>query len=166
MTQRRKRALVFLIASALGGGILVAACSRHADLRDEREVSFIDPTHELDAGDIPSLDAGLGTDAYQGCMERPLGDCVGVNDFPCDFVHWVNTTAESCQAATGCVTNGWLEVKMGADGCVNDVGMDQPNQAMVACLLAELGAVRCPCGVTETQLFLGLANSGVCAGEP
>lgn len=166
MTQRNALALVFLVVSALGGGALAAACSRHADLRDEREVSFIDPTYELDAGDIPSLDAGLGSDAYQACMDRPLGDCVGVNDFPCDFLHWVNKTAESCQAATGCSTNGWLEVKMGADGCVYDVGMEQPNEAIVACLLAELGAFRCTCGKVETQYFFGLGNSGTCAGEP
>jgi hypothetical protein len=63
---------------------------------------------------------------------------------------------------TSCATNGWLEVKMGADGCVVEIGMTEPNDEIVACLLEEFGAVRCPCGAGEITYFFGLSNQGVC----
>jgi hypothetical protein len=65
-----------------------------------------------------------------------------------------------CQATTGCKTNGWLAVKLGADGCVLEIGMDQPNDDIVGCLLSEFGAVRCPCGALELEYFFGYANMG------
>jgi hypothetical protein len=174
MNARRARALrlgwVFAACAAAAFGLSAApgACTRHADIRDEPDAGGIDPNPELDAGDIPGLDSGLGTDAYTACAERPIGDCQGTNDFPCDFTTWANSTAASCQVETSCVTNGWLEVKMGADGCVVEIGMTQPNDEIVACLLEEFGAVRCPCGEREITYFFGQGNQGLCpdAGPP
>jgi hypothetical protein len=135
---------------------------RHADIRDEPDAAIITPDPVLDAGDIPVLDSGLGTDAFPPCGERPLGECYGTLDFPCGMEGWVIKTAEACQEATSCATNGWLEVKMGADGCVQAIGMDQPNDAIVACILAEMGTVQCPCSITESTYFFGFGNDGVC----
>lgn len=156
-----------LIAPALAAAALTVllpffACVRHADIRDEPDASLFVPGPELDAGELPELDSGLGTDAYPTCIERPIGDCYGTLDFPCGLERWVIQTAESCQESTGCVTNGWLEVKMGADGCVQAIAMDQPNDAIVACLLAEVGSVQCPCQTSESTYFFGFGNKGVC----
>jgi hypothetical protein len=165
MSARSVRLFLACAAVALGAHAAGAlgACSRHADIRDEPDVGTIDPNPDLDAGDIPDLDSGLASDAYPTCADRPQGDCYGSVDFPCDFVSWMNQTAASCQLATGCKTNGWLEVTMGADGCVAAIGMDQPNDEMVACLLAEFGSVQCPCGEIQGTYFFGLDNmGGVC----
>jgi len=139
----------------------VASCERHADIRDEREQEFVAPP-QLDAGDIPELDSGLGGDAFPACAERPVGSCAGPIDFPCAFAGWVDDTAESCQQATGCKTNGWLEVHMGNDGCVAAIGMDEPNAEIVGCLLEEFGSVTCPCTAEEETYFFGNDNDGTC----
>lgn len=138
------------------------ACQRHADIRDEPDASTIVVTPDLDAGEIPTLDSGLGGDAHPACADRPEGDCHGPVDFPCDFEGWATRTALSCDKATGCVTNGWVEVTMNASGCVESIGMDQPNDAMVACLVAELGAFRCPCTEGVLTHFFGVGNKGPC----
>ncbi len=150
------------VSAALAAAALAPACERTADIRDEPDSSVIEPGPALDAGDIPELDSGLGGDAFPLCADRPVGDCAGPIDFPCQMESWVQSTAESCQLATGCKTNGWLEVSMGADGCVTEIGMDQPNDEMVACLLATFGAERCPCGEVSFRFFLGAGNNGVC----
>lgn len=162
MNARRARLLPLIgaLACAAAAPELFVACERHADLRDEPDSSFIAPTPTLDAGDVPDLDAGLRSDAYAACADRPAGNCQGPIDFPCDFEGWVILTAETCQNATGCVTDGWLEVKLASDGCASVIGMSEPNDAIVACLLAELGAVRCPCGALEYTYYFGEANSG------
>jgi len=37
---------------------------------------------------------------------------------------------------------------------------------MVACLLAELGTLRCPCTEVESATYyFGIGNTGVCPGE-
>lgn len=149
-------------APALAAPWLLPACERTADIRNEPDSGLIGPEPGLDAGDIPELDSGLGGDAFPLCADRPVGECAGPVDFPCQFEDWMRSTAESCQEATGCKTNGWLEVSMGADGCVTTIGMDQPNDEMVACLLATYGAQRCPCGELTLQLFFGLGNTGTC----
>lgn len=159
---RAARALAVCAAAALGASAQLGACDRHADIRDEPDTGVIKPQPQLDAGDIPELDSGLESDAYPSCADRPEGDCRGTNDFVCDFAPWATRTASSCQQSTGCKTNGWLEVKMGADGCVVEIGMDQPNDDIVACLLAEFGAVRCPCSEGTITHFFGLANDGEC----
>lgn len=144
-------ALRFLLV--LGPFAIAAACSRDADIVDELDASVTTaPTFNPDA-DIPPLDAGLGTDAYPACSERPLGQCVGSNDFPCAMAQWVKKTATSCHEATGCESSGFLQVRMGADGCVTEIGMEQPNAAVIACIVAELGSYRCPCTEGMTTYF-------------
>lgn len=159
----RVRALLAGGALALGGAsVELAACARHADIRVEPDASSLDIGPNLDAGEIPELDSGIGSDAYAPCSERPLGECYGTLDFPCGFEGWALKIAESCFQATGCKTNGWLEVKMGLDGCVSAIGMDQPNDEIIACMLPELGAVQCPCTGGEISHFFGLGNTGPC----
>ena len=51
---------------------------------------------------------------------------------------------------------------MDSSGCVVAIGMDQPNDAMVACLKAELGAFRCPCTEGVLTYFFGVGNTGPC----
>ncbi|WP_234022492.1 hypothetical protein [Sorangium cellulosum] len=77
----------------------------------------------------------------------------------------MSRTAARCQEETGCKTNGWLEVGMDDDGCVVEIGMDEPNDEIVACLVAEFGAVRCPCTAGRTIYFFGLGNAGVCPDD-
>lgn len=111
MSDRRRRSIqvlrLLLAGSGLalaGASIELAACVRHADIRDEPDASNIDLGPGLDAGDIPELDSGLGTDAYPPCSERPLGECYGTLDFPCGFEGWALKLAESCFKSTGCKT--------------------------------------------------------------
>jgi hypothetical protein len=159
--------VVSLTAAAAGLG----ACTRHADLVDEPDVVTVRPPPLPEAGELPAVDSGLGSDAYPACADRAEGTCRGPVDFPCDFDRWVDTMAAKCQEATGCRTNGWVRVKLGGDGCVNEIDMDQPNDAIVACLVMEFGSVRCPCGAVTRTYFFGLGNGfdastdgGVCPG--
>jgi hypothetical protein len=147
----------------------LGACDRHADIYDEPDVLVLGPTREPDAGEIPELDAGLGTDAFAACSERTVGKCEGPVDFGCRFSPWVDNTAIRCQAATGCKTNGWLYVKLDSQGCVGTIGMDHPNDAIVKCLADEFTTTRCTCTDIEKKYYFGLANTGseggsVCAG--
>jgi hypothetical protein len=147
--------------------VLLVACERHADIRDEPDASLIvKPMPEIDAGDIPELDSGLVTDAYPLCGDRSVSNCRGPVDFPCAFQAWVNSTAADCQEATSCKTNGFLEVKLGADGCVVEIGMDQPNDDIVACIVSEFGSQRCLCGEDTAMYFFGYTNMGACYGPP
>ena len=163
--RRLLQATQLVIASALAAlasSAALVACERTADIRDEPDSSTIDPTPVLDAGAIPILDSGLGSDAYPACGDRPNGACQGPVDFPCNFSSWVTGLAASCQKMTGCKTNGFVEVTLGADGCVTDLGMEHPNDAIVKCLLAELGSVHCPCGESIATYYFGASNTGAC----
>jgi hypothetical protein len=157
---------VFAILSGIFASCLAfafsAGCERQADIRDERDDTLFDKPPELEAGPIPVVDSGVETDAYQACGDRPIGDCVGSNDFMCGFEKWMIATSKNCQTKTGCKTNGWVEVAMAGNGCVSEIRMDKPNDEMVACLVAEFGAVRCPCGKIEGSYYFGNTNSGVC----
>jgi len=147
--------------------LLASGCMRHADIVDESD-AFVGPhTPTLEAGVTPIADSGLGTDAFPSCAERPFGGCQGPVDFPCAFQTWVNITAVKCQKLSMCSTNGWLRVYLGTEGCVDAIGMDQPNEATIRCLAAEFGPSRCPCRTSEVTYFFGLANSpdsGTCTG--
>lgn len=147
--------------------LLAASCVRQADIIDEPDAIVGPTTPTLEAGPTPIVDSGLGTDAFPPCTERPVGGCQGPVDFPCAFQTWVNVTASKCQKLSMCSTNGWLRVSLGAEGCVDSIGMDQPNEAAVRCLAAELGPYRCPCRTSEMTYFFGFANtpdSGTCTG--
>lgn len=137
----------------LGPFVVAGACSRNADIVDEPDGSVTtSPTVKPDA-EIPLIDAGLMTDAYPACSERPLGACVGSNDFPCAMSLWVKQTATACHEATDCEASGWLEVRMNASGCVSEIRMEQPHEGVLACLLAEFGAHRCPCQESVGSYF-------------
>jgi len=137
-------------------------CERRADIRDERDDTPLDNSPVLEAGPIPLVDSGIESDAYLMCPDRPVGDCVGSNDFLCGFEKWMTATAQNCQMVTGCKTNGWLEVRMENDGCVSEIHMNKPNDDMIACLVAEFGAVRCPCGEVQGSYYWGDSNAGIC----
>ncbi|MBK9263320.1 MAG: hypothetical protein IPM54_26395 [Polyangiaceae bacterium] len=161
-----ERILFAVLTGVFSSGLVFAfstGCERHANIRDENDDTLLDKPPELEAGPIPVVDSGVESDAYLACLDRPLGDCVGSNDFLCGFEKWMRATAENCQMTTGCKTNGWLEVTMAGDGCVSEIRMDKPNDEMVACLVAEFGAVRCPCAEIEGSYYFGNTNSGACA---
>lgn len=159
---RFARGLALFSALSLGPPLFGQACQRQADLIDEPDAGVLpDPTPKYD-GDVPLLDAGLGSDAFAACAERPISTCQGPNDFICGFAEWVRAAARDCQKKTNCKTNGWLTVKMSDDGCVSDLGMDRPNPEIVACLLEKLSAERCPCPAIETTYYFGEGNSGSC----
>ena len=68
----------------------------------------------------------------------------------------------SCLLQT-CTANGWLRVTIGPDGCVASLEMDEPDEALIACMVAELGPIRCPCLGAEqhTDIFLGIDHPEV-----
>lgn len=146
--------------SALALGALFA-CTREAEIADDPVDGIgMTPTTPLDDGTRIDLGAGFGSDAFPACETRAEGDCRGVNDFPCDFPRWVEETGVECQNATGCVTNGWLEVHMNADGCVESASMSEPNDAFRECVIEAFGSLRCPCGEDTISTFLGIGNHG------
>jgi hypothetical protein len=155
-------ALAACAAAALGAGLPGLSCVRHADLRDEPDSSLVRPPPTVDSGDVTEVDSGLGGEAFPQCGARPTGKCVGSNDFLCGFDNWLPDVAAACQQQTGCKTNGWLSVKMSEEGCITWMAMDQPNDEVVACLVAEFGSVRCPCPALEGEYFFGEGNVGVC----
>lgn len=150
--------------SALSSAVWAGACVRHADLYDAPDGALIEPPPSFDAGPIEVLDAALRGDAFAACEMRPYAPCSGPVDFPCDFENFVLYAAEVCQEATGCVTNGALEVKLATDGCVAEMGMDEPNDAIVACLVEKLTSARCPCGASTTNYSFGHGNEGCDGG--
>lgn len=158
-----RRPLVALSCSALLAIFVVASCSRSADIRDEPDAGTTPgPVVPLPDGGIPELeDAGLDDPEFPACQTREEDqDCRGVNDFPCDFAYWVPVLAEECQQATGCKTNGWIEIDLADDGCASALRMEQPNDDFVACVVNELGTHRCPCEAQSERHFLGLTNDG------
>jgi hypothetical protein len=145
-------------------------CSRHAELREEADASAgVDPDMLPEAGDLPEVpDARFDDPSLPSCAKRPTGDCVGVNDFPCDFSRWVTTVSNDCLSATNCQAQGWVGARMNEDGCVSALHMDEPDDEFVACMVAALAPYRCPCGEEFATAFLGLENNGCfvsCADE-
>ncbi|APR87491.1 hypothetical protein A7982_12840 [Minicystis rosea] len=144
-----------------GAATMTEACVRHADIYDEPDGGGLMTTPQFDAGKVMPVDAGLRGEGGIACEDRLIAkECKGPIDFACDFDGFVFLAANKCQKATGCMTNGILEVKMASDGCVSEIGMSQPNDAMVACLVEIFEAGRCPCGTSELSLSLGHDNAG------
>lgn len=154
--------LVALPALVLPLALQAGACSRHVELRADPDGSLLTGDPTLDAGTIADLDSGLGTDAFPPCATRSDNECYGTSDFPCAFSEWAERTALECQRATDCVTNGYLHVTLDDEGCVSAIGMTEPNDAMVACLLGVFGTQRCACGASDMTQFFGLTNTGTC----
>ncbi len=103
-------------------------------------IHLLDNSPTLEAGPIPVVDSGLESDAYPMCADRPVGDCVGSNDFMCGFEKMdENHGAELPNDTTGCKSpTGGSEVKMAGNGCVSEIRMDKPTDDMIACLVAHL----------------------------
>lgn len=135
------------------------ACTRSAEVGDEPDAFYVTPTIAPDA-EVPEVDAALRTDSHPSCDERPNGDCIGANDFPCDFRRWVLETIPRCFLQTDCRSNGWVSVRMGADGCVDAIGMTEPDPEFIACLAAEFDPWQCPCEEGYEQYYLGERNEG------
>jgi hypothetical protein len=159
----RRRALVAagalaLIAGASGAGF---ACSRQQNLVDEPDSgSTVTAAPSCDAG-VPEVpDSGIASEELVLCADRPLGDCQGSNDFPCEFEFWFQQVVTACQNQAACPASGCVEATTGEDGCVNAIGMSEPNPDFVACLVEQFGAYRCPCGVTSARRFIGVGASG------
>ena len=145
--------LVALVASSLGNG-----CSRKQNLVDEPDAgSFVGGSFACDAG-IPEVDSGVASDELVACADRPLGDCQGSNDFPCEFEVLFQSTVIACQESAECRAAGCVEAQMGADGCVSSLHMTEPHPAFIACLVETFGAYRCPCGETFARRFLGASQ--------
>jgi len=160
--KRKWFGVILGVSTSAGFFAFSEGCERTADIREERDDTLLDNSPSVEAGPIPVVDSGLESDAYLACPNRPIGDCVGSNDFMCGFEKWLKTIAQNCQITTGCKTNGWLEVKMAGNGCVSEIRMDTPNDDMVACLVSEFGAVRCPCAEIEGSYYFGKTNTGTC----
>lgn len=170
----RARAIVGL-RRGLGAAVVLFAswslasasgCSRQTELRGEADAgSTVDPHQLPEAGDLPEVpDSGLDDPSLPPCAERPTGDCVGVNDFPCDFSRWVTQTASECLGMTSCQANGWVGATMTEEGCVSSLHMAEPEDAFVACMAEALGPYRCPCRESFATAFLGLENDGCFIG--
>jgi hypothetical protein len=162
-----KAAQCFRVGSAIAlFTTSLPSCQRRAELREQQTSIFKPPP--MVTANVRELDSGLGTAMFPACATRQLGPCQGPADLPCNFSRWANATAEICFEKTGCRTDGTIEIKMSAEGCVVGVSMDKPNDEFVQCIVQEVGYVRCPCGVESTaSRFLGLGNDGcrVCSAE-
>jgi hypothetical protein len=159
---RVRRLRMVRLASVVGGMVALhlGGCMRHAEIIDKEDALVVAPPPELDSGIIPELDSGLGSDAFGSCSSRLVGKCEGPVDFGCTFKNWVDTTAVRCNAATGCKTTGWLEVKLDGEGCVGAIGMTQPNDAILKCLINEFITTRCSCSKLERKYFFGFTAAG------
>lgn len=158
------RLAALLLALASAPIVALAACERHADIYDEPDAALVAPPPEYDAGAVIPVEAGLRTDASVPCADRPKGPCTGPIDFPCDFENYILFVAEQCQKATGCKTNGQLQVTLATDGCVSQIAMEMPNQPMIDCLVEHVDAVHCPCGASVTDYSFGHENDGCDGG--
>ena len=156
-------AVVLAIVVIPSLGVLAGSCTRHADIVDEPDGAAIPTVTSTQDAELPAIDASFESDAFADCADRPNSpECTGPVDFPCDFVNWARTAAKNCQTQTGCVTNGSVAVKLDAGGCVTGIAMDQPNDAVVACLVTALSGKKCPCPAMQTTYFFGAGNTGPC----
>jgi hypothetical protein len=152
--------LIATAALALSAGAVAGACSREQNLVDEPDSGTSVQAPPSCDGGIPEVpDSGVASEELVTCAERPIGDCQGSNDFPCEFDAWFGKVVTACQNSAECAS-GCAEATMGDDGCVSSVGMTVPDDDFVACLVETLGAYRCPCTMTSARRFIGLGVSG------
>lgn len=142
---------------ALSGLFMALGCSRHVELYEPSDAGVSVVEGPKPPAEIPSVaDSGVTDSAFASCEERPSGDCVGANDFPCDFTRWVEASAETCTAQVDCLVQGWLGVSLGDDGCVERLEMTDPNPDFVACLAEEFKNASCvQCNAMHATRFLG-----------
>jgi hypothetical protein len=152
----------WLLLVLIGLAGLVGGCSRHADVRSDPGPEFadLDPPPPV-PNDMPTIDAGLESDAFPQCTERRLEpSCTGPIDVACLPQLLIDTIASHCVYESGCHGNGWLRITMGIDGCVASIAMEEPNNDFAACVVRKLEGVRCPCSGQRVDVFLGLGHEG------
>jgi hypothetical protein len=139
-------------------------CSRHVDLYEAGDDGIVVVTGPEPPDEIPVVeDSGITSEELPLCADRPTGECLGANDFPCVFPNWVTAAADACQAEVDCRARGWLGVSLGDDGCVSAIEMTEPDAGFVACLVKELGSESCHhCSATHATRFLGAMDTGGC----
>jgi hypothetical protein len=101
------------------------------------------------------LDSGIASDELVACADRPVGDCQGSNDFPCQFESLFHQVAMSCRDRAECRASGCVEGRMGESGCLESVHMTDPDPDFVQCVVEAFGGIRCPCGTTSASRYLG-----------
>jgi hypothetical protein len=73
------------LVAALGLFVAWPGCTRHALVGDESPDAAPDSAMFgalPPPGDFTPVDAGLASDAFPACMDRPVGDCVGSQNSP------------------------------------------------------------------------------------
>lgn len=145
-------------AAALLG--LAAGCDRSAEIYDT-------PRAEVQPDEVPRPDAALEPvdvdfDApdYLPCSERSYALCEGGTDFPCMPPVFLEPALRTCFTASDCQVDGWVEVELGDDGCVQELRMEDPEPEYVDCLAERLTQGRCVCGAFTLELYFGLGNDG------
>jgi hypothetical protein len=165
--QCRRRSWLSLRRSCLAASWLLLGCSRRAEIEDAPDAGTV-PTMEVPRpeGGIPLVEgAPLENTNGQSCAERPVQSaCRGANDFGCDFDGWVQQLTKDCQVQTDCHTDGWVEVRLGPEGCATELRMEDPDEAYVACVSEQLREYSCPCAESVGSRFLGLAHDGCDGG--
>lgn len=150
LTRRVSAFAVVALGAACG-------CSRQHELYDDTDggVNVVRTPKPPDT--IPQVpDSGLDAPELPACSERPTGECLGANDFPCEFQGWVELAAARCQESVACPARGWLGVSLGAEGCVTAIEMTDPDPLFVACLAEVFGTAACPqCSAMHATRFLG-----------
>jgi hypothetical protein len=158
--------ILALVAPSLAVAVVSFGCSRETELRDESDAGSGFGADKLpEAGTLEEVpDAGFDQPELEACRERPRGDCVGVNDFPCDFPRWIATVASDCQVETDCQADGWIRVGMNAEGCAETIFMEHEDRAFAECMAESLAPFSCPCGEGAAEHFLGIDNDGCFEG--
>jgi hypothetical protein len=148
---------VALLVSLLG-------CSRHAEIFEAGDAGIIVISGPEPPDEIPVVeDSGIASESLPECAERPTGECLGANDFPCTFPNWVTLAADACMAKVNCGAQGWLGVSLGDDGCVSAIEMTEPHDEFVACLVEEFGKESCHhCAAMHSTRFLGAGVTDGC----
>ncbi len=154
------------LISSVSALLLAASfgCSRHVELYEPGDAGIVVVTGPEPPDAIPVVeDSGISSEELPLCADRPTGECLGANDFPCVFPNWVSTAADACQAEVDCRAQGWLGVSLGDDGCVSAIEMTEPDADFVACLVKEFGGESCHhCSATHATRFLGAMDTGGC----
>ena len=158
-----------VLAASIGlVGALWAACSRQADIFDEPTGAVTTtPTGAPLDGGLTVID-GAFSDPQQPACDTRLADreCRSSNDFPCNFEALFDLVTRECKVASGCTANGCFAAELGQDGCATRLEMSEPNAKFIECAVQRLGTVRCPCGKSRGQVYLGLSNNGCPDGGP
>jgi len=144
----------------LAAVVLLACSRRQAEIENVPDAgAVVVPEPSRPDGGVPVV-AAAPLENAQGlaCRDRPSqAACQGVNDFPCDFDGWFQDLAAGCQRNTDC-TDGWVEAQVGAEGCADELRMEDPDPAFVACISEQLSKYRCPCADVVGSRFMGLGH--------